>query len=194
MRVMEILSTTTNVIAEGEVLQLLNCHDPDTSESRYMEVIHSKTAKLFEAACQLGAVLTGLSAEHEQAMAKYGMHLGTAFQLVDDVLDYTADAEEMGKNVGDDLAEGKPTLPLIIAIQRSDAATAVILRSAIEQGGLDQIDAIMQAITDTKAIDYTLKRAKGETEAAIASLQCLPDSAYRQALESLAWFAINRSH
>ncbi len=194
MRVMEILSTTTNVIAEGEVLQLLNCHDPDTSEIRYMEVIHSKTAKLFEAACQLGAVLTGLSAEHEQAMAKYGMHLGTAFQLVDDVLDYTADAEEMGKNVGDDLAEGKPTLPLIIAIQRSDAATAAILRSAIEQGGLDQIDAIMQAITDTKAIDYTLERAKGETESAIASLQCLPDSDYRQALESLAWFAINRSH
>jgi octaprenyl-diphosphate synthase len=194
MRVMEILSTTTNVIAEGEVLQLLNCHDPDTSEQRYMEVIHSKTAKLFEAACQLGAVLTGLSAEHEQAMAKYGMHLGTAFQLVDDVLDYTADAEEMGKNVGDDLAEGKPTLPLIIAIQRSDAPTAAILRSAIEQGGLDQIDAIMQAITDTKAIDYTLERAKGETESAIASLQCLPDSDYRQALESLAWFAINRSH
>lgn len=194
MRVMEILSTTTNMIAEGEVLQLLNCHDPDTSEQRYMEVIHSKTAKLFEAACQLGAVLAGLSAEHEQALAKYGMHLGTAFQLVDDVLDYTADAEEMGKNVGDDLAEGKPTLPLIIAIQRGDAATAAILRSAIEQGGLDQIDAIMQAIKDTKAIDYTLERAKGETESAIASLQCLPDSDYRQALESLAWFAINRSH
>lgn len=194
MRVMEILSTTTNVIAEGEVLQLLNCHDPDTSEARYMEVIHSKTAKLFEAACQLGAVLTGLSAEHEQEMAKYGMHLGTAFQLVDDVLDYTADAEEMGKNVGDDLAEGKPTLPLIIAIQRSDAATAAILRRAIEQGGLDQIEAIMQAITNTKAIDYTLERAKDETESAIASLQCLPDSDYRQALESLAWFAIERSH
>jgi octaprenyl-diphosphate synthase len=191
---MEILSTTTNTIAEGEVLQLLNCHDPDTSEERYMEVIHSKTAKLFEAACQLGAVLTGLNAEQEQSMARFGMHLGTAFQLVDDVLDYTADAEEMGKNVGDDLAEGKPTLPLIIAMQRSDAATTAILRQSIEQGGLEQIDVIMQAITDTNAIDYTLERAKGETKAAIASLQCLPDSEYRQALESLAWFAINRNH
>lgn len=127
-------------------------------------------------------------------MARFGMHLGTAFQLVDDVLDYTADAEEMGKNVGDDLAEGKPTLPLIIAMQRSPAETSAILRKSIEEGGLEQIDAIMQAIADTKAIDYTLERAQGETEAAIASLQSLPESDYRQALESLAWFAINRSH
>ena len=194
MRVMEILSTTTNTIAEGEVLQLLNCHDPNTTEDRYMEVIHSKTAKLFEAACQLGAVLAGLDAEKERSIARFGMHLGTAFQLVDDVLDYTADAEEMGKNVGDDLAEGKPTLPLIIAMQRSPTETAAILRTSIEEGGLDQIDTIMQAITDTKAIDYTLERAKGETEAAVASLQCLPDSDYRQALESLAWFAIKRNH
>ena len=194
MRVMEILSTTTNTIAEGEVLQLLNCHDPDTTEERYMEVIHSKTAKLFEAACQLGAVLAGLDADKEQAMAKFGMHLGTAFQLVDDVLDYTADAEEMGKNVGDDLAEGKPTLPLIIAMQRADADTAALLRQAVEQGGLDHIDTIMQAIKDTQAIDYTLARATQETQAAIAALQCLPDSPHRQALESLAWFAINRNH
>lgn len=194
MRVMEILSTTTNTIAEGEVLQLLNCHDPDTTEARYMEVIHSKTAKLFEAACQLGAVLAGLDADKEQAMARFGMHLGTAFQLVDDVLDYTADAAAMGKNVGDDLAEGKPTLPLIIAMQRSDAATAAVLRTAVEQGGLDQIDTVLQAIHDTGAIAYTLERAKGETELAIASLQGLPASDYRQALESLAWFAINRQH
>ncbi len=194
MRVMEILAQTTNTIAEGEVLQLLNCHDPDTTEARYMEVIHSKTAKLFEAACQLGAVLAGLDANIEQAMAAYGMHLGTAFQLVDDVLDYTADAAEMGKNVGDDLAEGKPTLPLIVAIQRSDETTANLLRLAIEQGGLEQIDTITQAIQQTDAIAYTMDLAKRETQLAIDQLNCLPESDYRQALTTLAWFAINRSH
>ncbi len=194
MRVMEILAQTTNTIAEGEVLQLLNCHDPDTTEARYMEVIHSKTAKLFEAACQLGAVLAGLDANVEQAMAAYGMHLGTAFQLVDDVLDYTADAAEMGKNVGDDLAEGKPTLPLIVAIQRSDETTANLLRLAIEQGGLEQIDTITQAIQQTDAIAYTMDLAKRETQLAIDRLNCLPESDYRQALTTLAWFAINRSH
>lgn len=194
MRVMEILAGTTNIIAEGEVLQLLNCHDADTTEASYMEVIHSKTAKLFEAACQLGAVLAGLPSEQEAAMAAYGMHLGTAFQLVDDVLDYTADAEEMGKNVGDDLAEGKPTLPLIIALQRSSGTTADTLRQAIEQGGIEHIDTIMQAINATDAIDYTLEQAKRETEAAIASLQVLEDTPHRTALEALAWFAIQRSH
>jgi octaprenyl-diphosphate synthase len=194
MRVMEILSTATNTIAEGEVLQLLNCRDPDTTEARYMEVIHSKTAKLFEAACQLGAVLAGLSNEQEQAMARYGMHLGTAFQLVDDVLDYTADAAEMGKNVGDDLAEGKPTLPLIIAIQRSSAPIQAILRKAVEEGGLNELDTIMQAIQQTEAIAYTLQRATQETELAIENLSVLPASDYKQALENLAWFAIKRSH
>jgi octaprenyl-diphosphate synthase len=191
---MEILSTATNTIAEGEVLQLLNCRDPDTTEARYMEVIHSKTAKLFEAACQLGAVLAGLSNEQEQAMARYGMHLGTAFQLVDDVLDYTADAAEMGKNVGDDLAEGKPTLPLIIAIQRSSAPIQAILRKAVEEGGLNELDTIMQAIQQTEAIAYTLQRATQETELAIENLSVLPASDYKQALENLAWFAIKRSH
>ena len=194
MRVMEILSTATNTIAEGEVLQLLNCRDPDTTEARYMEVIHSKTAKLFEAACQLGAVLAGLNHEQEQAMARYGMHLGTAFQLVDDVLDYTADAAEMGKNVGDDLAEGKPTLPLIIAIQRSSAPIQAILRKAVEEGGLNELDTIMQAIQQTEAIAYTLQRATQETELAIENLSVLPASDYKQALENLAWFAIKRSH
>ena len=194
MRVMEILATTTNTIAEGEVLQLLNCRDPDTTEARYMEVIHSKTAKLFEAACQLGAVLAGLNSEQEQAMARYGMHLGTAFQLVDDVLDYTADAAEMGKNVGDDLAEGKPTLPLIIAMQRSAAPTQAILRKAVEEGGLNELDTIMQAIQQTDAIAYTLQRATRETELAIENLSVLPASDYKQSLENLAWFAIKRSH
>jgi octaprenyl-diphosphate synthase len=191
---MEILSTATNTIAEGEVLQLLNCRDPDTTEARYMEVIHSKTAKLFEAACQLGAVLAGLNHEQEQAMARYGMHLGTAFQLVDDVLDYTADAAEMGKNVGDDLAEGKPTLPLIIAMQRSAAPIQGILRKAVEEGGLNELDTIMQAIQQTEAIAYTLQRATQETELAIENLSVLPVSDYKQALENLAWFAIKRSH
>ena len=194
MRVMEILSTATNTIAEGEVLQLLNCRDPDTTEARYMEVIHSKTAKLFEAACQLGAVLAGLNSEQEQAMARYGMHLGTAFQLVDDVLDYTADATEMGKNVGDDLAEGKPTLPLIIAMQRSAAPTQAILRKAVEEGGLIELDTIMQAIQQPDAIANTLQRATRETELAIENLSVLPASDYKQSLENLAWFAIKRSH
>lgn len=194
MRVMEILASTTNVIAEGEVLQLLNCHDPDTTEERYMEVIHSKTARLFEAACQLGAVLAGKSPEEEQAMARYGMHLGTAFQLVDDMLDYTASSEEMGKNVGDDLAEGKPTLPLIVALRQSTGATAQMLRDSIEHGGLDNLDKIIQAIRDTDALRYTAELAKHEAQLAVNNLKYLPASPHREALEVLAWFSTNRSH
>lgn len=194
MRVMEILASTTNVIAEGEVLQLLNCHDPDTTEERYMEVIHSKTARLFEAACQLGAVLAGKSPEEEQAMARYGMHLGTAFQLVDDMLDYTASSEAMGKNVGDDLAEGKPTLPLIVALRQSTGATAQMLRDSIEHGGLENLAQIIQAIRDTDALNYTAELAKREAQLAIEHLKSLPASPHRQALEALAWFSTNRSH
>lgn len=194
MRVMEILASTTNVIAEGEVLQLLNCHDPDTTEERYMEVIHSKTARLFEAACQLGAVLAGKSPEEEQAMARYGMHLGTAFQLVDDMLDYTASSEAMGKNVGDDLAEGKPTLPLIVALRQSTGATAQMLRDSIEHGGLENLAHIIQAIRDTDALNYTAELAKREAQLAIEHLKYLSASPHRQALEALAWFSTNRSH
>lgn len=194
MRVMQILSTTTNTIAEGEVLQLLNCHDADTSEASYMDVIHSKTAKLFEAACQLGAVLSKLPDEQEQAMTRYGMHLGTAFQLVDDVLDYSASSAELGKNVGDDLAEGKPTLPLIIALQRSEGETAATIRDAIENGGLDKLDTILAAINETGALDYTMARARKETEMAVETLTCLPDSDFKTALEALAWIAIERSN
>ncbi|MBK8452589.1 MAG: octaprenyl diphosphate synthase [Thiofilum sp.] len=194
MRVMEILSTTTNIIAEGEVMQLLNCHDPDTTEQRYMDVIHSKTAKLFEAATQLGAILAQRPEAEELAMARYGMHLGTAFQLVDDVLDYSASSEEMGKNVGDDLAEGKPTLPLIIALQRSQGEQAQLIRQAIEQGGLERIDAIQQAIKDTQALEYTMDKARTEAQLAVNALQVLPDSDYKTALESLSWLAVNRSH
>lgn len=194
MRVMEILSTTTNIIAEGEVMQLLNCHDADTTEQRYMDVIHSKTARLFEAAAQLGAVLAEKSAAEEKALAKYGMHLGTAFQLVDDVLDYSASSEEMGKNVGDDLAEGKPTLPLIIALQRSTGEQAQLIRNAIENGGLEHIDAIQQAIRDTEALEYTMDKARAEALLAVDSLQVLPESDYKTALASLSWLAVNRSH
>ncbi|MFI0397815.1 MAG: octaprenyl diphosphate synthase [Thiolinea sp.] len=194
MRVMQILASTTNVIAEGEVLQLLNCHDPDTTEERYMEVIHSKTARLFEAACQLGAVLAGKSPEEEAAMARYGMHLGTAFQLVDDMLDYTASSEEMGKNVGDDLAEGKPTLPLIVALRHSTGATAQMLRDSIEHGGLDNLPKIIQAIKDTDALAYTAELAQREAQLAVDNLAYLATNAHRDALEALAWFSTNRSH
>ena len=194
MRVMEILSSATNTIAEGEVLQLLNCHDADTTEKRYMEVIHSKTAKLFEAASQLGAVLAECPSDVESKLAQYGMHLGTAFQLIDDVMDYQASSEEMGKNVGDDLAEGKPTLPLIIALRRSTGDAEKAIRKAIEEGGLDDLDNILQAIQDTKALDYAVEIAKEEVKLAIAQLDCLPNSPYKSALEALTWLCIDRTN
>jgi octaprenyl-diphosphate synthase len=194
MRVMAILATTTNTIAEGEVLQLLNCHDADTTEQRYMDVIHSKTAKLFEAASQLGAVLSNYPADKEAQLAKYGMHLGTAFQLIDDVMDYQATSEEMGKNVGDDLAEGKPTLPLIVALRRSQGSAAQQIRIAIEEGGLENLDNILDAIQSTGALEYTINIAKNEAELAITQLNCLEESPYKTALESLAWLCIERTH
>ena len=194
MRVMEILADATNTIAEGEVLQLLNCNDPDTTEARYLEVIHNKTAKLFESAAQLGAVLTGQPAEIEAALAKYGMHLGCAFQLIDDVLDYTASSEDMGKNIGDDLAEGKPTLPLIHAMREGTPEQVKLIRSAIENGGLDDIDQVMDAVSSTGAIEYTADAAKKEAKQAIDALSVLPGSDYKQALQFLAEFSINRNY
>jgi octaprenyl-diphosphate synthase len=194
MRVMEILSHTTNIIAEGEVLQLLNCHDADTTEERYREVIRFKTAKLFEAASRLGAVLGGLPASTEQAMARYGMHLGTAFQLIDDALDYSASATEMGKNLGDDLAEGKPTLPLIYAMRHGSPEQARIIRVAIEKGGLEQIDEVRAAIESTQAIAYTSQSAREEADLAIAALAPLPESPYKDALYGLAEFSVNRNY
>ncbi|MCU7798637.1 MAG: octaprenyl diphosphate synthase [gamma proteobacterium symbiont of Lucinoma myriamae] len=193
MKVMEILSHSTNTIAEGEVLQLLNCNDASTTEARYIEVIHYKTAKLFESASQLGAVVAQQDEATEQAMAKFGMHLGTAFQLIDDVLDYSASSDDMGKNVGDDLAEGKPTLPLIYAMQHGTEEQATLIREAIEQGGLDQIEAITQAIETTGALDYTRKIAKNEAEQAIAQLANIPDSDYKEAMIALANFSVERS-
>ena len=193
MRVMDILSNATNIIAEGEVLQLLNCHEPDTSEANYLQVIRSKTAKLFEAAAQLGAVISGQSSELEQAMAVYGMHLGTAFQLIDDVLDYSATSEEMGKNIGDDLAEGKPTLPLIYALKHGTSKQQQILREAITQGGKELIDDVIAAIKSTNAIEYTAQAARKEAQKAIAALTGLPTSPYNDALLALADFSVNRS-
>jgi octaprenyl-diphosphate synthase len=194
MRVMEILADTTNTIAEGEVLQLLNCHDADTSEERYMAVIHSKTAKLFEAAAQLGAVLADRPREEELALGRYGMHLGTAFQLIDDVLDYSASSAELGKNIGDDLAEGKPTLPLIHAMRHGTAEEARVIREAIEQGGLEYIDIVTRTIESTGALDYTARLASDEADRAIASLAVLPESPAKKALLGLARFAVSRRY
>jgi len=194
MEVMEILAHTTNTIAEGEVMQLLNCHDADTSEERYLDVIRSKTAKLFEAAAELGAVLGGGDAATREAMRRYGMHLGTAFQLIDDVLDYSASPEEIGKNIGDDLAEGKPTLPLIHAMRHGNAEQAALIRNAIEHGGRDAISQVTAAIESTGAIAYTARSAQHEAEKALASLHVVPASAYRDAMYALAEFAVKRNH
>jgi len=193
MRVMEILSEATNTIAEGEVQQLLNIHNADLDEAGYLKVIRSKTAKLFESSAQLGAVLTDQSAEIEQAMAAYGLHLGIAFQLLDDALDYTGDAEELGKNLGDDLAEGKPTLPLIYLIHNGTPEQAELVRDAINNGKGVQLEAISKAINDSDAIEYTLKSAEREVEKAIAELSCLEESGYKEALIGLARFSIERS-
>jgi len=194
LRVMEVLSDATNIIAEGEVLQLLNCHDPEIDEARYLQVIHYKTAKLFEAAGRLGAIVGGASREDENALAEYGMRLGTAFQLIDDVLDYSGDHQDTGKNVGDDLAEGKPTLPLIYAIQHGTPEQAALVRHAIEEGGLDELQPVMQAIRDTGALDYTRAQARREANAACAAISGLPDSKYKDSLLTLANFAVERNH
>ncbi len=194
MRVMEILSETTNTIAEGEVKQLLNVHNADLDEEGYLDVIRSKTAKLFESSAQLGAVLTGRSAAEERAMADYGMYLGTAFQLIDDALDYSSSSEDLGKNIGDDLAEGKPTLPLIHVINTGTPEQASLVREALEQGGRDRIEEISAAIESTGAIAYTSRSAQKEADKAIAALAVLEDSPYKEALTTLANFAVQRNH
>ena len=192
MRVMEILAKTTNTIAEGEVLQLLHVHDPEVTEERYLHVIYSKTAKLFEAAARLGAVVNGSPPAVEDALAKYGMHLGTAFQLIDDVLDYSADSQELGKNVGDDLAEGKPTLPLLYALRTGNPQQQQVLRTAIEKGGLEHIGAVVAAIESTGANAYTARKAEDEARCAAQALAAIPESPYKQALLDLARFSIHR--
>lgn len=194
MRVMEILSNATNVIAEGEVLQLMNCNDPETSEQSYMQVIYSKTARLFEAATLLAAVLTDQNEQTELAMQDYGKYLGTAFQLVDDILDYAADAETMGKNAGDDLAEGKPTLPLLYAMWHGNEAQSAQIKEAIETGnGMQHFAEIMSTMEQTGALDYTKQQALNASEQAIQALAQLPDSEYKQALIGLAHIAVERA-
>ncbi|MBU0622059.1 MAG: octaprenyl diphosphate synthase [Gammaproteobacteria bacterium] len=192
MRVMQTLADATNVIAEGEVLQLLNCHDADVDVPSYMRVIHYKTAKLFEAAMRLGAILGKASAADEDAAAKYGMHLGTAFQLVDDVLDYSADEAQTGKHLGDDLAEGKPTLPLIHAMQHGTPEQAAVVRAAIEQGDVGKFSEVLEIIHATGALAFTRQQALLEAEAACAQLSSLSDTKYRQSLLQLAHFAATR--
>ena len=194
MRVMQILASATNRIAEGEVLQLLNCNNPDTTEQEYREVILRKTAVLFEAGTQLGAVINGSDPQQEQAMTDYGLHLGIAFQLVDDALDYNAKAEDLGKNVGDDLAEGKPTLPLIYAMQQGTKTQAEIIREAIENGGRDRIDEVLEIIESTGAIAYTARLAQEEAELAKQALENIPASDYREALASLADYSVSRTY
>ena len=194
MRVMEILSRTTNQIAEGEVMQLINCGSADTTEAQYMETIQSKTAILFAAATQLGAVITKQAKPVEDAMASYGLHLGTAFQLVDDILDYTADAEAMGKNVGDDLAEGKPTLPLINAIRRSSGDDKTLLQNAITNASRDNLDVVLSVIEETGALAYTARVAREQAEMAQKALVVLPESEYKTALIALAQFSVERTY
>ena len=192
MQIMQILANATNTIAAGEVQQPMNVHDPDTSEEDYRQVIYRKTARLFEAGAQIAAVLARREASDEAAMIEYGRHLGTAFQLVDDVLDYDASSDELGKNVGDDLAEGKPTLPLIHAMKAGNDEQRALIRSAIVDGGRENMAEIQAAIEATGALDYTARCARDAADAAIAAISKLPENPCRQALVSLAEFAVSR--
>jgi len=194
MRIMEVLADATNTIAEGEVLQLLNAHNFAVSEAAYLEIIRRKTAKLFEAAAQLGAILAESSAEIEHGLARYGMHLGTAFQLIDDVLDYTGDAAHTGKNLGDDLKDGKPTLPLIHVMQRGSPEQVALVRSAIARGGREDFRAVLDAIHDTGALEYARGKAREEADSARQAVVALPNSSYRDSLLELAAFAIERDY
>jgi octaprenyl-diphosphate synthase len=194
MRVMEILSKTTTAIAEGEVLQLLNCNNPDTTEEKYLQVIARKTAILFSAATRLSAVLADSDKQTEEALAVYGQQLGVAFQLIDDALDYKATTEELGKNLGDDLAEGKPTLPLIYAMSHGTESQAKVITDAIKQGSRDAFNEVYDIVISTKAIDYTEKCADQAAQKAIDALSCLEESEYKQALVTLARFSVQRDH
>ncbi len=194
MRIMEVLADATNVIAEGEVLQLLNCHDADVGIDGYLQVIRYKTAKLFEAAARLGAMLGGADAAQEAQVAAFGMHLGTAFQIIDDVLDYSSDEAATGKHLGDDLAEGKPTLPLIHVMQHGSAEQAAVVRKAIENGGREDFHAVLAAIHATGALEESRRHARAEAQRAIDALDALPPSIYRDALLQLSDFAVERNH
>ena len=194
MRVMQILADATNVIAEGEVLQLMNMHDPDVTEERYLQVIRSKTAKLFEAATELGSLIAGAPETAIAAAAEYGRSLGTAFQLIDDVLDYSGNAADIGKNVGDDLREGKPTLPLIYLLQNGSDTERALVRDCIAHGDEAHFDDILSAITQSGALEYTRMKATEASERATDAIRHLPESAYKHALMELAVFAVSRNH
>ncbi|MBD0788620.1 octaprenyl diphosphate synthase [Vibrio sp. Y2-5] len=194
MKILKLMSDAVNVIAEGEVQQLMNCNDPNTTEELYMQVIYSKTARLFEAATQIGAILVDAPEDVETALQNYGKYLGTAFQLIDDVMDYTSDGEEMGKNVGDDLAEGKPTLPLLHAMRNGTPEQAEMIREAIEHAnGMERLNDILAAMEQAGSLTYTVNKALEEADKAIAQLAVLPESEYKQALVTLAHMAVNRS-
>lgn len=194
MRVMRVLADATNVIAEGEVLQLLNCNNADVVIDDYLRVIRYKTAKLFEAAARLGGILGGADSALEERLAAFGMHLGTAFQLIDDVLDYSADEVDTGKHLGDDLAEGKPTLPLIHVMQKGSPEQAALVRSAIENGGRDDFAAVLASIKDTCALEETRRYAAAEAQLAIDAISTLPPSIFKDALLQLSDFAVRRNH
>lgn len=193
MPVMDVMAVTTNVIAEGEVLQLLNAHVAETTEAAYLETIYRKTARLFESAAQLGGIIAEAKAEEIEALAAYGKHLGNAFQLVDDLLDYQSSSDEMGKNTGDDLAEGKPTLPLIQAMQVGNVAQTAVIRSAIENGEIEKLDEILEIVHQTGALQYSRDAAINEARTAITALAEVPDSAYTEALTNLAHFSVSRT-
>ena len=192
--VIKIMADATNVIAEGEVLQLMNARDPQTTEQRYLEVVYRKTAQLFQAGAEVAAVVSQADPKVQQALAAYGRHLGTAYQLIDDVLDYQSDPATRGKNLGDDLAEGKPTLPLIHALRHAEAPVAAMIREAIRSGGRGQLEAVMAAIESTGGLQYTARLAQTEADQACAVLTALPDTPYRTGLETLARFAVERKH
>ena len=193
MRVMAVMADATNTIAAGEVLQLMNAGDPETTEERYLDVIYRKTARLFESGAQVAAIIAGAAAPVEEGLADYGRHLGNAFQLVDDALDYRGEATELGKNLGDDLAEGKPTLPLIHAMSPGTPEQAAMIRRAIEDGGSRDLARIRAAIESTGGLDYTARLARREADLAIRALADVPESAFREALAALAEFAVTRS-
>lgn len=192
MEIMNVISNATNIIAEGEVLQLLNTRNPDTTEDAYMQVILGKTAMLFEAATEAGAILADTDSEVREGLRLYGLHLGTAFQLIDDVMDYLSTAEEMGKNVGDDLAEGKATLPLIHAMRAGTDEQRQLVRQAIRKGGLDDLQPILDIVKDTGAIEYTQQKAQAEADKAIDALNALSDSSFKETLIQLAHLAVKR--
>jgi octaprenyl-diphosphate synthase len=194
MRVLEVLANATNTIAEGEVLQLVNSHNIELDAEGYLKVIRYKTAKLFEAAGRLGAIVAGASRAEENALGDYGMHLGTAFQLVDDVLDYSGSADATGKNLGDDLSEGKTTLPLIYAIQHGTREQAALIREIVDRGGREGFDDVLRAIIDTGALEFTREQARHEADAAKQALRALPQSGYIDCLLQLADFSVNRNY